>query len=195
MPSKVSVLFLDRDGTIIEDLLGEYIRRVDQVNIIPGADMAMALAKKAGFVLVIASNQGGIAKGIVSEKTVNEINHALQKRLSLKDASFDLCYYAPSHPDCPDPVFDKKISWRKPATGMIEEASKDLLKQGFEIDKETSYFIGDKMMDVMCGQNWGLKTGLVLTGHAEKRECQKNGIVPDFIADNLYEAIVMHVLG
>jgi D-glycero-D-manno-heptose 1,7-bisphosphate phosphatase len=194
MPKKASVLFLDRDGTIIEDLLGHYIRRLDQINIIPGADTAIRQAKDAGFIIVIASNQGGIAKGIVSEDMVQKINASLQKKLLRTEATYDLCYYAPSHPDCPNLEYDKKLHWRKPETGMIEQAVKDLLKKGIEIDKSTSYFIGDKVMDVMCGQNWGIKSGLVLTGHAEKERCKQEGIVPDFIADNLYEAITQHVL-
>jgi len=194
MAQKTSVLFLDRDGTIIEDLLGHYICRIDQINIIPGADTAMALAKQAGFMIVIASNQGGIAKGIVSEEMVQEINQVLQEQLTAANAAFDLCYYAPSHPQSPHPEYDKKKLWRKPETGMLQQAERDLMQLGTEIDKDNSFFIGDKMMDVMCGKNWGLKTALVLTGHAEKNLCQEQGIVPDIVADNLYEAITSHIL-
>lgn len=190
--TKTKVLFLDRDGTIIYD--SHYIRTVEQVNFIDGADNAMALAKQAGFKIVVVTNQAGIAKGIVTEAEVQEINAAMQSRLLEKHAGYDLLYYCPYHPDYRHPEYDKFQSWRKPETGMVEQAVSDFAVMGLEVDRSASYFIGDKQVDVACGLRSGVRPILVMTGYGEADKCVSRNTPPEFIAKDLTEAILTYIL-
>jgi D-glycero-D-manno-heptose 1,7-bisphosphate phosphatase len=191
---KIKVLFLDRDGTIIYDKLGDYIRTIEQANLIPNADDAIALAKRAGYKIAIVTNQAAIAKGIITEARVQEINTYMQSMLAPKHAEFDLCYYAPSHPASPNEKYDHLSAWRKPNTGMVEQAIRDFAAQGFEVDKSQSFFIGDKQVDVECGIRAGLRPILVLTGYGETEKCREKNTPPEFIADDIYAAVTKHIL-
>ncbi len=188
-----AVLFLDRDGTIIHDS-PDSITTLDQVRLIERADEALALAKQAGFKLIVISNQGGLAKGIVTKTRVDEINAYIQSLLEAKRATLDAIYYAPSHPKYPHVEYDALKHWRKPQTGMIEQAIHDLTLQGFRVDFSCSYVIGDKQIDIECGLRAGLRTVLVKTGYGEAEKCQEKHTLPEFIADDLYDAITSYVL-
>lgn len=183
-----SALFLDRDGTIIHDS-PDCITSPEQVRLIDRADDALALAKKTGYKLIMISNQGGIAKGIVTASRVDEINTHLQLLLAIKQATLDLLYYAPSHPNYPNTQYDAFKHWRKPETGMVEQAVRDLATQGFTVDRTRSYFIGDKQIDIECGLRARLRPVLVKTGYGEAEKCQEKNTLPEFIASDLYEAI------
>lgn len=189
----IPVLFLDRDGTIIHDL-PDSITSIDQVRLIARADDALALAKQAGFKLIMVSNQGGIAKGILTRERVEEINAFIQSLLAPKHAMLDLLYYAPSHPKYPHAEYDAFKHWRKPDIGMIEQATYDLASQGFAVDFARSFFIGDKQLDVECGQRAGLRSILVKTGYGETEKCQEKNTLPEFIAHDLYDAVVSYIL-
>lgn len=194
MPERVKVLFLDRDGTIIYDRLGDYITRVEQALMIPGSDDAIARAKSAGFKIVIVSNQAGIAKGIVSKGVVEEINAYMQSLLEQKAAGYDLCYFAPYHPEYPKEEYESYKSWRKPNIGMVVQAIQDMAEMGLDVDMEESYFVGDKQVDVACGIKAGLRPILVRTGYAEVEECLRLNTVPEYVAEDLYDAIVNYIL-
>lgn len=190
----IKALFLDRDGTLIYDELGGYIRTIEQVRLVPRVEDALAAAKEAGYKLVLVTNQAGIAKGIVTEERVREINDYLQARLREKGAELDLCYYAPSHPDHPHPKYDQYASWRKPETGMVEQAIVDFQAKGWTLDHRASYFIGDKQVDVECGLRAGLRSILVMTGYGELEKCRQRQTLPEFVAQDIYEAILGYVL-
>ena len=193
MVRKIKVLFLDRDGTINRDI-GTYVTTREQFKLIDGADKAIALAKRAGYQIVIITNQAGIAKGIVTPEQVEDIHRYLNELLARSDTSFDHSYYCPTHPDYPHPEHDRFAWCRKPETGMVDQAVADYLSLGFEVDKSRSFFIGDKTVDVECGLRAGLRPILVRTGHGEEALCREKGIVPEFVADNLYQAIEEYVL-
>ncbi len=184
----ISALFLDRDGTIIHDS-PDSITSLDQVRLIERADDALSLAKQDGFKLIMISNQGGIAKGIVTKARVDEINTLMQSMLAPKGATLDALYYAPSHPSYPDADCDALKRWRKPDTGMVEQAISDFAAQGLTIDLTRSFFIGDKQIDVECGLRAGLRAILVKTGYGEAEKCQEKNTLPEFIASDLYEAV------
>lgn len=189
----IKVLFLDRDGTINHDT-GSYISSKEQLILIDRADEAIALAKSAGFRIVIVSNQAGIARGIATKEQVDEVNQYLNELLSVKAARFDRCYYCPFHPEYPHPEYDRFADFRKPATGMVEQAIDEFLADGFVVDRNASFFAGDKTLDVECGQRAGLGTVLVRTGHNEERLCVERNIIPDYVADDLYHAVTEHIL-
>lgn len=193
MVRKVKVLFLDRDGTINRDI-GTYVTTREQFQLIDGADTAIALAKQAGYEIVIVTNQAGIAKGIITPEQVEDIHLYLNELLAFRNTSFDRSYYCPTHPDFPHPEYDRFAWCRKPETGMVDRAIADYLASGAEVDKTQSFFIGDKTVDVECGLRAGLRSILVRTGHGEEALCRERGITPEFVADNLYQAITEYVL-
>ena len=193
MVRKVKVLFLDRDGTINRDI-GTYVSTREQFKLIDRAGEAIAIARNAGFEIVIITNQAGIARGIVTHGQVEDIHEYLNELLAASDTSFDRIYYCPSHPEYPHPEYDRFALCRKPETGMVDRAVADYLSSGIEVDKSHSFFIGDKTVDVECGRRAGLRSVLVRTGHGEEDLCRKRRIVPEFIADDLYQAITEYVL-
>ncbi len=193
MAEKIKVLFLDRDGTINRDI-GTYVTTREQFQLIEGAAEAIALAKQAGFEIVIITNQAGIAKGIVTAEQVEDIHLYLNELLTASNTFFDRSYYCPTHPDYPHPEYDRFAWCRKPETGMVDRAFADYLASGLEVDKTRSFFIGDKTVDVECGLRAGLRPILVRTGHGEEELCRQRRIIPEYVADNLYQAITGYVL-
>lgn len=190
---KIKVLFLDRDGTINRDS-GSYISSKEQLVLIDRADEAIALARNAGFRIVVVTNQAGIARGITSVEAVEDINRYLYDLLAARNAHYDRCYYCPSHPDYPHPDYDRFMDCRKPATGMVDRAIREFLDEGYEVDRSSSFFIGDKTVDIECGLRAGLRPVLVRTGHNEEELCYRSNIIPEFVADDLYEAVAGYIL-
>jgi D-glycero-D-manno-heptose 1,7-bisphosphate phosphatase len=193
MLENVKVLFLDRDGTINKDL-GNYVSTRQDFELIERADDAIAAARQAGFRIVIITNQAGIARGIVTPEQVEDVNLYMSELLLRKNTYYDRCYYCPSHPDYPHPEYDRFIDCRKPSPRMVELAIEDFRNEGLEVDMAVSFFIGDKLIDVECGLRAGLRTILVRTGHNEEALCLERGVLPEFVADDLYQAVTGYIL-
>ncbi len=193
MGGKVRVLFLDRDGTINRDI-GTYVTNREEFRLIDRAGEAIARAREAGYRIVVVTNQAGIARGILSAEAVEDIHDYLNELLARDGTFFDRVYYCPVHPDYPNPEYDRYANCRKPETGMIDRAIADFLDAGFEVDRERSFFIGDKTVDVECALRSGLRPILVRTGHGEEELCRERGIVPEFVADDLYQAVTGYIL-
>lgn len=193
MEKNVKVLFLDRDGTINHDT-GSYIITRDQFVLIERADEAIAKAQSAGFKIVVVTNQAGIARGIVTAEQVEDINLYLAELLWEKNTGYDRCYYCPSHPDYPDPELDSFADCRKPRTGMVERAITDFQAEGLLVDRQQSFFIGDKTVDVECALRAGLRPILVRTGHNEESLCYERRLFPEYVADDLYQAVAGYIL-
>lgn len=140
---KVRAVFLDKDGTIIEDK--NYLNSFDDFVILPLSRKNLQQLKKAGFKLIGITNQSGIARGSVYKKFVIESNELLQKKLGIDDF-----YYCPHHPD-------DKCSCRKPEPLMMLNAKLD-----HGIDLKKSYVIGDKESDVLLGKKTGA-TGILIS--------------------------------
>ena len=177
MTSKAA--FLDRDGTIIEEK--DFIRTPDQIEFIPGSVDAIKTLRKLGYKIVIISNQSGIGRGILTEKMVTEVNRSFLKSLEDQGAPADGLYFCPHRPD-------DNCDCRKPRTGMIERAVRDL-----NLDLTDALVIGDKLADAKLGKNIGAKTALVLTGYgkgeAERLNAADSSDQPDYVAENLLEAV------
>jgi heptosyltransferase-2 len=131
---KNRAIFLDKDGTIIEDK--NYLNSFDDLVIFPLSKKSLQKLKNAGFKLIGVTNQSGIGRGIVDEKFVLESNEHLEKKLGI-----DAFYYCPHHPD-------DKCTCRKPEPMMMLRARLD-----HGIDLKRSYVIGDKESDVLLGRN------------------------------------------
>lgn len=178
MPNRA--IFLDRDGTINED--PGYIGDPDKVKLLPRAADALALLKNEGFLLIVISNQSGIARGLITFEQVELVNKKINELLSEKDVQIDKFYYCPAHPDFSS---EEESKCRKPSPKLIFDAAKE-----FNIDLSKSYFIGDALSDIQCGINANVKTILVKTGKGKEALSilNKGDIFPSFVAENLMDA-------
>ena len=173
-------IFLDRDGTLNED--PGYISDPHKVVLFPETGQALSLLKKYGFLLIIISNQSGIARKLMTSKDVDAVNDKINSLLAEYKVKVDAFYYCPAHPDYSS---EEECDCRKPSPKLVFEAAKE-----FNIALEKSYFIGDTVADIQCGKNAGLKTILVKTGKGEESFSilQKENNFPTFVADNLLSA-------
>jgi len=176
-------IFLDRDGTIIED--PGYLSHPDQVNLLDGAAEALVELRAMGYKLVIVSNQSAVARGIVTEKELDEIHDRLRQLLTEKGAYLDQIYYCPYHPDGVVPKYRKDSDWRKPNPGMLLAAADEM-----NIDLSQSWSIGDSSRDVEAGLNAGCKT-ILISRYSRKRSAygEPNDPKPDYKSVNMKEAV------
>jgi len=148
MPSLSPAVFLDRDGTLMEDV--GYCRDAAAVRIFPSTVEALRRLKAAGFANVIITNQSGIGRGTIAKGQYDAVHARLLDLLG--EGLIDAAYVCPDRSDAPGPR-------RKPNPGMVFDAACDL-----GLDLQRSWFIGDKAIDVQCGLNAGTRSILVLTG-------------------------------
>ena len=176
-------VFLDRDGTIIEER--GYLDRLELLELYPFTVDAIRLLNRAGFVTVVVTNQGGIGRGIIDEPFLHHVHETLDARLAAGHARIDRYYFCPHHPDAVIPDLRRKCSCRKPASGMIERACREM-----SLDPGRSVTIGDRRLDIVCGNAAGTRTVLVRTGHGAHEEAMPPGMArPDAILNNLMEAV------
>lgn len=150
-----SVIFLDRDGTIIADR--HFLHRIEQVDLLPGAVEALRLLDGAGFALISATNQSGVARGRFAEQDIHTVNEYLRTLLAEQGVRIRAFFYCPHHPEGSVPEYAILCSCRKPEIGMAEQAEALL----GPIDYARSWSIGDKPTDVQFGQKKGMKTALL----------------------------------
>lgn len=152
-------VFLDRDGTIIRDR--HYLADPGEVVLIPGAAEAIRRLAAGGYLVVMVSNQSGVARGMFPEAAVVQVNRRVQELLEREGAFLDGVYYCPHHPDGTVAEYRRCCGCRKPAPGMGLRAARE---HGILLSE--SYMIGDKAEDVQFGKSCGMKDAfLVATGH------------------------------
>jgi D-glycero-D-manno-heptose 1,7-bisphosphate phosphatase len=150
-------VFLDRDGTIIEEK--DYLSDPDQVVLFPGAAQALQRLQDAGFKLFVVTNQSGIGRGYYTVEDMHRVNARLVAELGPYRVRFEKIYFAREAPEQPS-------RGRKPSPQFLLDA-----RDEFGIDLSQSYMIGDKLIDLECGWNAGVKASiLVRTGHGAKCE-------------------------
>jgi D,D-heptose 1,7-bisphosphate phosphatase len=174
-------VFFDRDDTLVND--PGYIQRPDQVMLLPGAAEALIQLKKMGYLLVIVTNQSGVARGLITEEQLELIHQRLKKLFAAEGAQIDAVYYCPYHPEGTVKDFSIESHLRKPNAGMFFEAEKDL-----DIDLERSWMIGDSYRDIKAGKAAGCHTILVDVP-GKIREKKAGDPEPDRKAVNLREAV------
>jgi D-glycero-D-manno-heptose 1,7-bisphosphate phosphatase len=177
-------VFLDRDGTVIEEV--GYLSDLKQLRLIPGAAASIRRLNEAGLKVVLVTNQSGVARGYFTEAFVRQTHELLGKMLGLEGARFDGIYYCPHHPKAGDSPYTGACDCRKPGTGMLEQAAREL-----DIDVKASFVVGDKWSDVELGQRAGAHAILVRSGYApddpgNARPARLSD--PEFIAETLTEA-------
>jgi D-glycero-D-manno-heptose 1,7-bisphosphate phosphatase len=177
-------VFLDRDGTINEEV--GYLRSLDMLKVIPGAGAAIKRLNDAGFKAVIITNQSGVARGYFPESLVHEAHDMLRAMLQKDGARIDGIYYCPHHPTAGSSKHTVVCDCRKPATGLLDRAARDL-----DIDMKRSFMVGDKWSDVELGHRAGARSILVRSGFAHDDPGNKRPAHvedPDFTAHDLAEA-------
>jgi D-glycero-D-manno-heptose 1,7-bisphosphate phosphatase len=176
-------VFLDRDGTMIEDV--GYLDSVDRVAFYPWTVDAIRMCNRAGLAVVVVTNQSGIARGMFPETLVGETHRALDARLSAGGARVDAYYYCPHHPDGSVAAYARRCDCRKPGRGMIDQAARDL-----DLDPERSFVVGDRWGDVQLGRAVGARSILVRTGTGAEEEMRPpTGASADAVVDNLAAAV------
>ena len=152
-------VFLDRDGTLIAEK--HYLHRPEEVEIFPGAGLALRRLAEAGFLLVMVTNQSGIGRGYFTLADAERVNDHLQHELEREGVSLARVYIAPEAPDQPS-------RGRKPSPAFLFDA-RDAL--GLALDQ--SYMVGDKLIDLECGWNAGVRQSiLVRTGYGDTLAAQ-----------------------
>jgi D-glycero-D-manno-heptose 1,7-bisphosphate phosphatase len=176
-------VFLDRDGTLIEER--GYLDRLDLLSLFPWTADALRLLKRAGFATVVVTNQSAIARGIIDESFLARVHRELDARLAAGGAAIDRYYFCPHFPDATIDRYRQACRCRKPGPGMIEQACREM-----GLDPQQSVMVGDRWLDVACGQAAGTRTVLVRTGHgAHEAESPVGGVRADAILNNLMEAV------
>jgi D-glycero-D-manno-heptose 1,7-bisphosphate phosphatase len=157
MNPPTSAVFLDRDGTLIEER--HYLSDPDQVVLFPGVTEALRQLQDAGLALVLVTNQSGVGRGYFTMAEVDRVHERLTGQLAPGGVSLCHIYVAPETPDQPN-------SGRKPSPFFLFDA-----RDRFKFDLSTSYLVGDKLIDLECGWNAGVKKCLLVrTGYGAELE-------------------------
>jgi D-glycero-D-manno-heptose 1,7-bisphosphate phosphatase len=176
-----AAVFLDRDGTLIEER--GYLDRLDLLSVFPWTADAVRLLNRAGFAVVVVTNQAAIGRGLIDEPFLHQVHRALDARLGA--ARIDRYYHCPHVPDAKDERYRMVCRCRKPGPGLIEQACREL-----DLDPARSYMVGDRWLDVACGRAAGTGALLVRTGHGAREEAAPPADVrADGILNNLMEAV------
>jgi D-glycero-D-manno-heptose 1,7-bisphosphate phosphatase len=173
---KGAAVFLDRDGTINEEI--GYMDRMEKLRLIPGAAEAIRLINASGMKTAVVTNQSGIARGIFTESFVAETHARLGEMLRAEGASLDGIYFCPHHPTEGRGDYLRVCECRKPAPGLLFRAAAEL-----DLDPARSYMVGDTLKDIEAGRRAGAQGILVRTGYGEEaaaelgpgKEPRKNG--------------------
>ena len=174
-------VFLDRDGTIIEE--AGYLDRLDRLVFFPYSVDAIRVLNRAGFAVVVITNQAGIARGIVKPSFVDEAHQFIAARVEAGGARIDGFYFCPHYKSGTVQEFVRACDCRKPGAGMLTRAAADL-----NLDLSQSFTVGDRWHDVAAGAAVGARGVLVRTGLGRREEAkpqaatQASAIVDDLAA-------------
>jgi D-glycero-D-manno-heptose 1,7-bisphosphate phosphatase len=163
VPSRLRpAVFLDRDGTLVEEV--PYLHEPAEVALLPGAAGALAALGAAGYALVVATNQAGVARGYYDEAAVARVHRRLRELLAAGGARLDAVLYCPHHPDGTVAGHAGACRCRKPGPGMLEAAAARL-----GLDLPASYLIGNHPSDVGAALAAGATPLFGTTGRAAVR--------------------------
>jgi D-glycero-D-manno-heptose 1,7-bisphosphate phosphatase len=177
-----AAVFLDRDGTIVEDV--GYLDAIARMTLFPWSIDAIRALNRAGFAVVVVTNQSGVARRYFTEAFVEETHRALDERLAGGGARIDAYYYCPHHPDGAVTEYRRQCDCRKPASGLVDRAAREL-----GLDVERSFVVGDTWRDVGLARAVGAGAILVRTGAGAVEERRApDGLAADVVVDNLAAA-------
>jgi D-glycero-D-manno-heptose 1,7-bisphosphate phosphatase len=157
-------IFLDRDGTLIKDV--HYLSDPGLIQLLPGAAEALNRFCRAGFALVLVTNQSAIGRGMLTIERLDEIHVEMNRQLAAFGVTIDAIYYCPDVPAGGDPTVVEN-SDRKPGPGMLLRAATDL-----KLDLRASWMVGDQISDVLAGQNAGCQSILLESGQTSPEQAR-----------------------
>lgn len=163
-------VFLDRDGTLIAEV--GHLGDPDGVAILPGVPEALRRLGDAGYTLVMASNQAGVARGLFTEDDVRAVNARMASMLAEQDARLDALYWCAHHPELTGPC-----ECRKPKPGMLHRAARE-----HHLDLRRSWIVGDHPSDALCGMGVGARAVMVISDHTHAHDPELPPGVP-IVAD------------
>jgi len=169
-------VFVDRDDTLIEDV--GYISDPADVKLLPGVELAIKSLRRAGYLIVVVTNQSGVARGKFTVEQLERVNNEMCRKLEQKGTSIDGLYYCPFHPDGTVEPYARESDLRKPAPGMLMRAAEQM-----DIDLSASWMVGDSPRDVEAGRRAGCRT--IWIRHGDE---QADDPGADYAAKNLVEA-------
>jgi histidinol-phosphate phosphatase family protein len=175
-------VFLDRDGTIIEEV--GYLNRLERLAFFPWTIDAIRSLNEAGLAVVVVTNQAGVAQGYYEEDFVRETHRRIDQTIRAGRGRVEAYYYCPHHPTAKVEAYRQVCECRKPGTGMLRQAAADLA-----LDLSGSYVVGDRWGDVELAHAAGARAVIVATGYATGKEPRPEGAAAaDCLADNLAHA-------
>jgi D-glycero-D-manno-heptose 1,7-bisphosphate phosphatase len=189
MQMKRPAVFIDRDGTISEEV--GYVNHPSRFRVFPYSAEAIRMLNDNGWLAIVITNQAGVARGYFSEEMIVSVHDRL--RSELESAQLDGIYYCAHHPTVGEPPYRFDCDCRKPKPGLIDCAAKD-----FEIDLGASWMVGDRYGDVELARNAGLRSAFVLSGYGRGEwEYQRSAWTyqPDVVCEDLLEAVKVIVTG
>ena len=175
-------VFVDRDGTLNEDV--GYLDRIERLRLFPWSVDAIRLLRRAGYAVVVVTNQAGVARGMVREAFVDETRQLIQARLVAIGERLDGHYYCPHEPNAPIEAYRRDCDCRKPRPGLVRRARDEL-----DLDLSRSVVVGDKWSDIALARAVSLRGLLVETGYgAGQLAMPREGLEADAVVANLMEA-------
>lgn len=175
-------VFLDRDGTFIEEV--GYLDRPERVQLFPFTIDAIKALNRAAIKVVMVTNQSGVARGFFTERTVDAVHEHIASLLGAGGAHLDAYYYCPHHPDGRVAAYATPCDCRKPGRGLVDRAVREL-----GVDPARSVTVGDRWLDVALARAVGARGVLVRTGYGLTEEQRPQpGLAADQVVNNLIEA-------
>ena len=176
-------VFLDRDGTLLEEV--GYLDRLERMALLPYSIDAVRLLNRAGYRVVVVTNQAGVAHGHFTEDLVRDLHRHLDERFRAGGARIDAFYYCPHMPSARVEAYRTECECRKPKPGMVLQAQRDL-----DLDLGRSFIVGDQWADLGLGRAAGLTTILVRTGYGPSVEAlPRDGVTADLVVETLMDAV------
>jgi len=155
---KRPAVFIDRDGTVNEQM--GYINHISRFVLLPGAEEAIKVLNSHQFLVIVVSNQSGVARGYFPIELVDEVHAHMRVLLGKEGAFVDGIFFCPHYPRGVVPEYSIECDCRKPKTGLIEKAC-----EAFDVDMANSYVIGDRYSDIELALRLNLEGILVTTGY------------------------------
>jgi D-glycero-D-manno-heptose 1,7-bisphosphate phosphatase len=173
--NKHKAVFLDRDGVINQD--SGYVYKSSDISFIDGVFDACFALQQAGYLLVVVTNQSGVARGFYSEQDVMDLHVWMSEQFKSHGVNLNHFYFCPHHKDQGKGVYLKDCMFRKPSPGMLLKASEEL-----QIELSKSIMIGDRESDILVGQNAGVGKTVRITS-----EHQLSKAMPDYTCSSLID--------
>jgi D,D-heptose 1,7-bisphosphate phosphatase len=174
-------VFLDKDGTVIKDV--PYNVNPGLITLLPGTVEGLQQLQANGYLLILVTNQAGVARGYFTEDQLPVVEHKLQQLLGERQVQLNGFYYCPNHPEGTVEPYKVACNFRKPMPGMLLKAAEE-----HQIDLESSWMIGDILHDVEAGNRAGCRT--ILINNGGETEWLKNNEYrePEYICADIQEA-------